>query len=107
MQVQSVADALRPLLSAHQPAWNYEVSVEADSRPAETAVLAAREGFPNAPIGYLAASEVTRFDAIKAGADEAAVMLVPDSKSVSTFLDLLVLRAQLRRELAALSQRPS
>ncbi|MCB9658650.1 MAG: ATP-binding protein [Polyangiales bacterium] len=104
VQVQSVADALRPLLSAHQPAWNYEVSVEADSRPAETAVLAAREGFPNAPIGYLAASEVTRFDAIKAGADEAAVMLVPDSKSVSTFLDLLVLRAQLRREHAALSQ---
>jgi signal transduction histidine kinase/CheY-like chemotaxis protein len=55
-------------------------------------------------VGYLAASDVGRFDAIQAGADDAMVMGDPDAQSVSAFLDLLVLRAQLRRDHAALSQ---
>ncbi|MCB9626248.1 MAG: response regulator [Sandaracinaceae bacterium] len=104
VQVASLAEALEPLLAAHQPAWNYEVEVVTDEQDADAAVNSARSTHPTAPLGYVAATDTARFDAIQAGADDAVVIHVPDAQTVSAFLDLLVLRAQLRRDHAALSQ---
>ncbi|MBK6813732.1 MAG: response regulator [Sandaracinaceae bacterium] len=103
-QTEGLVDELRPFLALHQPAWNYRVELRFDPRSPDTAINSARVDFGQAPLGYLAATDVARFDAIRAGCDDAVVLTVADPKAMAVFLDLLVLRAQLRREHAALSQ---
>ncbi len=104
VQTEGLAEELKPLLAAHHPAWNYRVELLFDARAPEVAINSARIDFGQAPLGYLASSDVTRFDAIRSGADDAVVLTTPDPKALAVFLDVLVLRAQLRRDHAALSQ---
>lgn len=80
---QARGDALTVLVLRGQPAQNVEK---------------VRSLYGGAPLGFIAADEVTALEALTSGADEALIWPPHDDQSIHGFLDRTRLRATLRKE---------